>query len=214
MPSDDQRGGGVKHDRVAISPRLAVQQAAQRRGVESGIAAAQILKAVRHQPGVPRDQLCRAVRKADGGEIAGAGDRKFIQPFRARYDQGGFAAQQLHRIAVQRDQRGVRYADQLAGDPGGIGKRAGQVENRAPPQAFADRGNPGQRRMVLLRKKEGDAQIGQGRLGQFAGALEVQPQRFERIGAAGQAGSGTVAVLGHRHVAGRHHQRHRGGDVE
>ena len=163
---------------------------------------------MRHQPGIERGNFSGEPFQPDGRDVAGTSDRQFIEALLTRDHHRRFGAEQVHGIAVECDQARMRHADQLAGHPGRIGQRAGEVEDRAVAQCLTDRREPGQRRVVRLREQKGDAKVGQGLLGHVAGALQVKAQRLESVGAAGEARGGAVAMLGDWDAASRDHQGH------
>src|SRR3546814_17297032 len=89
-----------------------------------------------------------------------------------------------------------------------------QVEDGAFPYRPANGAEPPERGMMVLREQEADAEIGQRRFGCRGGAVQVQAERFPRVGGAGLGGGGGIAVLGRRKARGRHPQRHGGRDPE
>ena len=130
------------------------------------------------QAGIFRPQFGRERGQANRSHITGAFDRQFVQPFGSGDDQRGLGAEQFHRVLVKRDQRGLGDADQLARDPGRIGQRAAEIEDRPAAQRLADRADAGQRRMVGLGEQEGDPEVRQGLFGQFRCAGQVKAQGF------------------------------------
>jgi hypothetical protein len=139
---------------------------------------------------------------------------EFVQPLVARDDEGTRGAEPGQRIGIDRHIGGPRDADELARDLRRIGQRPHQVEDRAPADRLADRHDAAHRRVVARGKEEADADVRQRLFRRFGGAIEVEAQRLQRVGRAGLGTGGAVAVLGHRHAAGRDDQADGGGDVE
>ena len=142
------------------------------------------------------------------------GGGELVQPLFARDHQGALHGQPAQRLGEAGGCVGVGDPDQLAAHARRIGERTQEVEDRAALQRAPDRHQPDDRRVVRAREQEGDAQPRQAVLRPLAGLGEVQAQRLQRVGRAGARGGGSAAVLGDRHAAGRHHQRHGGGHVE
>ncbi len=120
----------------------------------------------------------------------------------------------MQGIGINRQEIRARDADQLARYPGGIGGGAGQVEDGAFANGFADRGQLGERGMVFLREEKADAKIGERCLCRFHGPVQIQPHGFEHIGGAAQRRCRAVAMLGHWNFAGGNDNGDGGGDIQ
>jgi len=105
-------------------------------------------------------------------------------------------------------------AQHLAVGSGGIREGAEDVEDG--PDADLLPGADGVLHGAVQRRgeEEADADLPDGVLHRLRSHVQVHAQGFQHVGAAAGGRYGPVAVLGHLHPAGRHHEGDRGGDVE
>ena len=211
-----QSGGGVEQHGVAIGAGLALEQGTERRGIMGGVAAANGGDGMGREAEVRGGQAAHrdhAVGRHLGNVVA-AGEREFVEALVARHDHRMGGAQLAQCVGIDGDIGGASDADELATDIGGIGERPHQVEDGAFADRPADRAETLERRMIILREQEADAQILERGFCRGGRAIEIKAQRFERVGGPRLGRGSAIAMLGDRHAGGRDHQADGGRDVE
>ncbi len=183
---NDQNGGRVRQDDVAVGGRLAVQQLFQRCGILSRIAAFDILQLAHGQAEFFRKQSFFCHRAVfEGCDMRGAGDGDFIESVMAVDDPCTFGPQPPQRLGHRQQKFSVIDADQLEFRAGRIGKRAEQVEDGAEAERFSDRGDMFHRVMMLRRHQESEIETAQRFLGPCGGQGRIDAQSLQHIGGAG-----------------------------
>src|SRR6185369_11692867 len=105
-------------------------------------------------------------------------------------------AEHLDRFGIDRQEIGSRHTDQLALDSCRVADRPREVEDSTAANPLSNRPEPGKCGMMLLREQECDAEISEALFCPRRRTIEIETQRFERIGAARERRGGAVAMLG------------------
>ena len=120
---------------------------------------------------------------------------------------GQHPRQRLHQFAGE-------HAQHLVGRPGGIGQRAQHVEDGAHAHLLARADGVLHGAVVPGREHEAHPHPLDALRHLFGREVQVHPGGLQHVGAAGLAGDGTVAVLGHLAASGGDHETAGGGDIE
>jgi hypothetical protein len=108
----------------------------------------------------------------------------------------------------------MRHTDHLMRRGSWVAERTEQIEDRAHAELGAHLSDVTHRRVMRARVHEPDAHFLDAARHLLRCELDPHAECLEHIGAAGLGSGRTVAVLGHRHIASRDHQRRRGRNVE
>ncbi len=125
-----------------------------------------------------------------------------------------FAAELLQH-SRQRLQPAVgKYAEQLPLGRCRVGERPEQVEYGAHAEFLAHGGDMAHGGVELRRHEEADIGLLERALQRGNACGEVDAELAQHVGGAAWRRHAAIAVLDHRHTAGRDHEGHRGGNVE
>ncbi len=123
-------------------------------------------------------------------------DRQFIKAFQAMHDHHAPTAQPLQHARLDADQIGVEHAHDLLFCARRIGQRPEDVEYGFDAKLAAHRRGMFHRTVVVGRKHETDAGGGNRLRHGLRFQVDVHPEQFQHIGAAGFARDRTAAVFG------------------
>ncbi|AII90794.1 hypothetical protein IZ84_11715 [Mycobacterium tuberculosis] len=207
----DDRTGGVEHHSVPDRAPGTAQHRAHRGRVGLRIASSQLVKLGARKPesgGIKR-QLIHAARR-NAPDRARGGGGQLVQPIVAVYHQHTGPARSKHP-GHHFGEVGERASDQSSPGPGRIGQRPEKIEHGGHTDLAAYRGRVPVGGMEPRREAEPDPNLREAARDQGGSQVDAHPQRLQRVGATGQRGRRSVAVLDHRHTRSRHHNRRHGG---
>ncbi len=212
---NDQRGGSVEQDGVAVGAGFALKQRAQGGSVVGGVSAANGIDRSGGQACIGRRYAAqRKFAVFHFGEFIAARKAELVEAFIARNDKAVRGAEALEGFGVDRHIGRPRDADELAADACGVGQRSHQIKDGAAAQRLADGHDAAHRRVVLGCEKEADAEVGQRFLSRFGSTIKVEAEDFQRVSRASFGTGGAVAVLSHGDAASRDDEADGGGNVE
>ncbi len=108
----------------------------------------------------------------------------------------------------------IRRANQLVLCPSRVRQGAQQVEDRTHLQFATCFGSMLHRWMDIRRVEKRNSRLRQTMRHLRRGQINLHTQHLQHVGTSGMRREGPVAVLGHLHAAGRHHNRNGSRDIE
>ena len=142
------------------------------------------------------------------------GRRELVDPAGAVDDERAARAELGQHVGDHGHELRRVDADDLGARAGRVRQRAEHVEDGARRELVPDRPGVLHRGMVRRREHEAEAELVDRLRDPLGGEVELEAERLEHVGAAGQRGDRAVAVLRDACAGCRGDERGRGRDVE